>query len=474
MTDNIECWSPKDQKKTKKPPLRLLSIAENPVQSRRIVPEDILNRLKRTRFGEFYILRLKKFSTIRSIAKRVSPFVFKWLLKLYFVANQTKLRKRTKWIKLIKYHEYLATNKIPKKILFKARNTVITAPIIYPKEKSSILDKNKNELKYPIIYSSVINDAVVIGGSNLIRSSNNCICQDLFNPLDDYTSEELHALIKISPKKKRIAFMESKQTSAGLKKAISFTDACSPNYAHWITEILPRIAVYVHKLGDKNTPIVIDNQLHPNIIESLYHIVGSEIPVIPLKHGNTIKIQHLIHISTVGYVPFQPRRSKRISINQGSFSSDAISLTKDQIKAKTSRTKNENWPTKIYIRRNSGIRNIINASEVETYLYSKGFAIVEPEQFSFIQQVNLFNNAKVIVGSSGAALANMIFTKKNANIIILIGEYKYTSYWYWQNMANAAGNKIKYVIGQPAPGPLTNIHSDFSVDLSDLNSALTS
>lgn len=62
-------------------------------------------------------------------------------------------------------------------------------------------------------------------------------------------------------------------------------------------------------------------------------------------------------------------------------------------------------------------RKIVNINEVKNFLKKNGFKIVIPEEYSFAQQVNFFNKAKIIVGIHGAAFTNIIFCKKNTKII---------------------------------------------------------
>ena len=45
---------------------------------------------------------------------------------------------------------------------------------------------------------------------------------------------------------------------------------------------------------------------------------------------------------------------------------------------------------------------------------------VELDKLSFTDQVSLFNNAKLVIGISGAGLTNIIFMEKSENIIELI------------------------------------------------------
>jgi len=78
----------------------------------------------------------------------------------------------------------------------------------------------------------------------------------------------------------------------------------------------------------------------------------------------------------------------------------------------------------IYIRRNS--KNKLNGRYLESeekLIYELeliGIRAVELDKLSFTDQVSLFNNAKLVIGISGAGLTNIIFMEKSENIIELI------------------------------------------------------
>ena len=78
----------------------------------------------------------------------------------------------------------------------------------------------------------------------------------------------------------------------------------------------------------------------------------------------------------------------------------------------------------IYIRRNSN--NKLNGRYLENEegliheLGLIGVRAVELDNLSFKDQVSLFNNAKLVIGISGAGLTNIIFMEKSSNVIELI------------------------------------------------------
>lgn len=97
--------------------------------------------------------------------------------------------------------------------------------------------------------------------------------------------------------------------------------------------------------------------------------------------------------------------------------------------------------TKIYIKRNSNFgRNLINHSEFEKYLKSKGFLIIEMEKYSVLEQYEFFYNAKLIIAIHGAALTNLLASKSGIKLIEI--QHKNRASRYFHDLAKLI--KIDY------------------------------
>ncbi len=75
---------------------------------------------------------------------------------------------------------------------------------------------------------------------------------------------------------------------------------------------------------------------------------------------------------------------------------------------------------KIYIdRSDSKLKHckIINNSEIKKFLKAKGFKVLKLSNFDFKKQINIFRNAKIIIGPHGAGFANLVFCKKNTKVV---------------------------------------------------------
>ena len=422
----------------------------------------ILERLKRSWFGQIYRTKLKPVPFVR----RTMIQLWRYLFPLYArvearlnVANPAKA-----WRPLIKMQDFVSANQCPCQQIFPPVRVETPAPKVLPTEDQALLVAPHDHYVFPSIYVAELGQVTVCGGSNLLFVDGAVICHDLYDFERDYTSEEMHGRHLIEPAAQRMRLLHQDPTPSEIDCAASFVDACAANYAHWMSEVLPRVAVFCDAQAYAEVPIIVNAGLHPNIMQSLALMVGDQRKVMVLPVGRSIKVNNLVQMSVTGYVPFERRNVKLQRHSHGMFSSLAFASVLAKVKPHMIQPKHEAWPNKIYLRRKSGIRKLSNIDEVENILFSNGYVAVESEKLDFIQQASLFHDAQYIIGSSGAALANLVFCGSKTRIDIMIGRLEGNSYWYWQNMAASSNSSVNYIFGC-LDGESNGIHSDFSVDL---------
>jgi len=417
-----------------------------------------LERFSGSAWARFYRRFLKPIPVFRSLAFFIWRNAYPVYLRI--AASNSRDPDVEKWRRLVAYRDYRSDCVVP---LADAAMVKTRLPRVIPAAYQHYILPQDGYFA-PEVTVKTIPQGRVNGGSNLVLTKDALICHDLIDSKRDYTSEELHGRMVIDTASSRIRWLLRDAAPVEMPCAASFVDACAPNYAHWLTEVLPRLALYCGQPRFADVPIIVNAGLHKNILDSISYFAGEQREVITLPVGRAVVVDELHLTSVAGYVPFERRKGKLDGHAQGVFNPHAF----QQIRACVlphAETVQEGLIDKIYIRRNSGIRQVVNAAELEAALVARGYAVVEPEKLSFIEQVRMFAGARSIVGSSGAALANLIFAPESADIHVLIGRYADTSFWYWQNMASAVGANISYVFGEIESDGGIAIHADFRIDV---------
>ena len=76
-------------------------------------------------------------------------------------------------------------------------------------------------------------------------------------------------------------------------------------------------------------------------------------------------------------------------------------------------------PTRIFVSRGNGRRSYLNESEVEASLQDIGLTVVRLEAMTFLEQVQLFASAEIVVGAHGAGLSNTVFCQPGTRVLEL-------------------------------------------------------
>jgi capsular polysaccharide biosynthesis protein len=307
------------------------------------------------------------------------------------------------------------------------------------------------------IFIGEVENSYICGGSSIIIVKDTAFINQMAEIENEVLGEENNGY-EFSDDRKII--FKAPQKRFHIPKGVIFTDPLSYNYAHWITEVLPRINYYCENSSKlENAPLLINSELGNSINESIDLVSGNK-EIILVDIGAELLVDNLIVVSPTGYVPFSYRNwnGKR---NNGTFNKYAMLALRNSVLNKLKIT--EEAKNKIYIKRNSHYRMLINHNEVEDFYRSKNYKIIEPEKLSFKEQVILFNSADQIAGVTGAGMANIIFTKPGCKIDIIISDSKHHAYNYWDNIARCSGNNVGYLVG--SSDNKDYIHSDFWINI---------
>ncbi len=186
------------------------------------------------------------------------------------------------------------------------------------------------------------------------------------------------------------------------------------NYGHWLFDCLPyllswrgslrqgRLAVLVPPLADwqRRTLELLDVPAS-SVIEAPEPSVLCDNVIVP-----GLKL-----------VDFEPTTgSKSSSLPQpGPTVVEAIQI----LRARICPTAAIDQPERIYISRRGikSFRSVCNEDEVEALMLQLGFAVVQPQNLSFDQQVTFFARARVIAGPHGAGLTNAAFAPTGCLVV---------------------------------------------------------
>lgn len=331
----------------------------------------------------------------------------------------------------------------------------------------------KNSPCYPVPYITELKRITVIPG-----------CRLLLNDQGSALSDEIdlgYRNFGLRPKfwdmeiteGHNITFNFYPLSPEAISSGIHMTGEHEGNYFHWIVEILPRLFLCEQLLKGKHIPILISEGLHANLIALLDIIRAPERPVLQLQKNRTYFVENLIYPSDV---------ARLFDTYDRAPGDDTIYIPVALLKGMAAKIKRslvdidnfDNHKKRLFVRRNSSYRMLLNQSAIESMLAERGFHVIDPETMTIEEQICNFSKAEVVIGPSGAGMANILWCKPETRILILHSDHPYKKYPYWDALARASGSKIAYLAGVRAFN-VTDIfeaHDDFSISPSDLDKLL--
>jgi len=325
----------------------------------------------------------------------------------------------------------------------------------------------------PKVYLAKLQNVSVVEGSDLILADEKIALYDeIANDKERKYETRNNDFTRIKRKNYSGVGLKLKlnQSTQLPQSAIHFCKDYSGNYFHWMVEALPRLWIIEQFPELDSLPLLIDDNLKPQQLEVLQLLTQGKRELITLQAKQAYPINELIYPSSLSHVHNNYYHPIDYA-NDIVISPAAIHYLRDRLLTTSNRIANK----KIYISRKNVAHNkrLLNDDEIEDFMNQQGFSIVYPEDMTFREQVDLFSQAKIIIGASGSALTNMIFSPPNAHVFVLSANNKQVNFNLFSTLANVSGVKLTYILGRDIIiNHYAQTHNSFIVDTSTIESAL--
>jgi capsular polysaccharide biosynthesis protein len=123
---------------------------------------------------------------------------------------------------------------------------------------------------------------------------------------------------------------------------------------------------------------------------------------------------------------------------------------------------------RLYIsRRGAHMRVFLDEPELENSLAASGFTVVQPELYPVDQQIQMFRRAKIIVGPTGAAFANVLYCQPGAHVIEIVPRQMAASWVGWLCTLTDARWRPYFCEGRSEREWAVQYDLEFGVDTAD-------
>ncbi len=320
------------------------------------------------------------------------------------------------------------------------------------------IDRNIYPMKVEIVKPFVceIVNAEIIGSPPVAFDRDRQLI--LETTLPRFSSIKAHIAKNVSIKTLIASQFSQKNRQPAIEAACILTNPWSNNFWHWTVDNLTQleaIEYYQQQTGIKPKLIVAKN---------LRSWQRDSLKLLGYNKDNLIIWQDFRRTVNKLIVPSFRRSYDKI---HGEISVSACHWLRQKILSNISKQESDfsSFSPKIFISRSKALgRRIANEDEAIEALQPLGFKTYILEEMSYLEQVKLFAQAKVIVAPHGAGLTNLIFAD-NPIILELFGAYVGREF---ANLARGMGFKYGCLGCPPPRGEMRQKDGDMVVDVNQL------
>ena len=430
-----------------------------------------------TTVRDFYRRYLKKYPIFREINIKAHA-LFRTIARFYATGKRLAYKHLSPDIKAIKpIGPYLAAHQIPYQVIHQSEQHKTPGPQFFTAPDCTPYMPEQVTIEAPEIRYYCLNQTSIIGSTSFLEHNQNILIPDQFDLDRDMSWMELRGLATIKPSSAQITFYQNKKIRRRLNTAINLVGQCSGNYAHFLTEILVKLALADKSGINPDIPILVDGWINDIFFRILELFNFNKRPIIRVGLFEKVLVDELIHITGTAYIPAESRlffETNKLPLPNGEmflFSPYALEeVRKAAFKITTEQSpKNINSHPYIYLKRNSSSYNqrlLTTEQEIEKRATKLGLRVIDPVDLDFLDQISLFQNSRIIVSPIGAALANSIFSPQGTTVIALAPYYENANYFYFTNLMASLRQNLHFVVGKQCrtSSRVPLIHQNYEVD----------
>ncbi len=290
----------------------------------------------------------------------------------------------------------------------------------------------KNELDYssslPDLYQANLKHARIIGQSSVVVSQDNIILYDMLKYRSRYnanmTDDGLFMLAGF-PWHVGDNFVynyEKTEELQVLECGISFCNKMSSNYYHFFFEVASKFYTLSLSSIGKDVPLLVDKDVL-NVPQLKFLVDALNIEdrrIISIEKNNCYIIENLFILSNPHIIVPNIKRKGIYLTENYAFDNLALEYVRARIKCKCGKQNADSKYERIFLSRKNCVKRSCNENELKPVLEKYGVNIIYTDNMTIRQQVEIFGTAKIVIGGTGAAFANLLFCNPGTLAVIFM------------------------------------------------------
>ena len=245
----------------------------------------------------------------------------------------------------------------------------------------------------------------------------------------DYEDAELEAtdqVFEFDPavlqgSKRELSIMTSEDASIILDEAFNLLGRHTPEFGHWIWEYVPKYIAATMSGVMPLVPVLIDAGMPKTHRQMLELVLPPGATLIEVPAFATVQVHRLWCAPTLFYMPIFLKSLDRSWPAYAVAPPDRFAaVIREMWRRIEPSLQVRIGPERIFFARKKGQhRKLLNESAILRMAESRGFAVIYPQDYDFLDQLNLVRNSRVIIGPEGSAIYLAFFARPGTKLCVL-------------------------------------------------------
>ena len=282
-----------------------------------------------------------------------------------------------------------------------------------------------------------LSDAIVQDGGTVMVDNTLINYELAADPANDFVAGQWQTVFG-ARENTEIALVQARPLATDvIPEAILLAGRNDENWFHWIVEYLPRILMVPPGIA-QDVPVVVSTRTPRTGLEALRSLTERPVIAIDSDTGQRISTLHVVA------PPVQVFDTTKLPWRDGLPMNTAV--LRRLREAWQDQEVNDVQRRRIFLQRKSRHRGIENQDVLAGIAARHGLEILDPGSMTFAEQRALFSSAELLVGASGAVMANYLLMREGSILLALTSDQLY-DFVLPAALAAVAGVEFHYVTG---------------------------
>jgi capsular polysaccharide biosynthesis protein len=260
----------------------------------------------------------------------------------------------------------------------------------------------------------VVEQATVQDGGTILSGGRLVVYDPSADPRLDFVSGQWDSVFGAAFMPDRALVRLRESSSRRLPEGVLLSGRNDDNWYHWMVECLPRV-FQVDSSVPSSAPFIVTSRTPPAGMEALERFADREIVVVDAALSLEVERLHVLAPSV------QILDTTRVPWSQGLSMNTAPLLEFRRRLGLANQTLGGNG-RRVFLQRTSSRRGLINQHLLAEIAGQLGLELVDPSGLSWLEQIELFSSSSLVVGASGAVMANYLLMPSGSRVLALTSD----------------------------------------------------